>query len=449
MFELGGKCLAFHGPLLYEAKILKIWDPATKTVTSIKNSSSSGKSTGSNSNDKSLLQNTSATAPTTGTAPTDQESIPAEIIAFPCYFIHYQGWKSTWDEWISSIRIREYNVENLELKKKLVNDAREAKKLKDQERKKKHQNALHPSSSTSSLSASSRLKKVNDITNKSNGLNKPSHNNGPSSSYQLQNNIQNDLHNQGQSNRRGSSISPQRGGAGGGGMPPHSSSSPALGSSSSNSSSSSSASHYQQQLLSQLHSNNTLFPRITLHIPLKLKSILVDDWECITKEKKIINLPCQNNVSKILEDYEHDMLKSDSSSPASSSIVYQSQLNEFIQGLKLYFNETLSRLLLYRLERLQYEELLIDYRKKHDGNESHMNVSEIYGAMHLLRLISILPELISSTTMDNQSCQLIVKQAENLSIWMVLHIDKLFSSNNDSDYYINTSSQYEGVALNT
>ena len=30
---LNGKCLAFHGPLLYEARILKIWDVETKTMT--------------------------------------------------------------------------------------------------------------------------------------------------------------------------------------------------------------------------------------------------------------------------------------------------------------------------------------------------------------------------------------------------------------------------------
>lgn len=205
-------------------------------------------------------------------------------------------------------------------------------------------------------------------------------------------------------------------------------------------SSSTSQSYQHQVIQQQLHHHNNSFPRITLHIPMKLKSILVDDWESITKEKKIIKLPCNRTVNSILDDYEAEQL----SDPENNSLVFQSQLNEYCQGLKLYFNETLPRLLLYRLERLQYDNYLKEHLKE------TMEVSAVYGSVHLLRLISLLPELISTTTMDPQSCQLIIKQTENLLIWMVLHIDKLFDDKTvgSEEYYVNTSSQYEGVALN-
>ena len=118
MFQLGGKCLAFHGPLLYEAKILKMWDPSTKTVTTWNSDPKDPKEV-----EKDVIA--------------EEDEIPPEIINFPCYFIHYQGWKSTWDEWIGNTRIREFNNENVELKKKLASDAKEAKKLQEQKEKEK------------------------------------------------------------------------------------------------------------------------------------------------------------------------------------------------------------------------------------------------------------------------------------------------------------------------
>jgi mortality factor 4-like protein 1 len=51
---------------------------------------------------------------------------------------------------------------------------------------------------------------------------------------------------------------------------------------------------------------------------------------------------------------------------------------EVISGIKVYFDRCLGNILLYRFERQQY----VDTRRSHDGKE----MSEIYGAEHLLRL---------------------------------------------------------------
>mmetsp|Transcript_13636 Transcript_13636/g.18903 ORF Transcript_13636/g.18903 Transcript_13636/m.18903 type:complete len:271 (+) Transcript_13636:33-845(+) len=70
VYKKNEKILALHGPLLYEAKVLKVRNSADG----------------------------------------------------PRYFVHYNGWKKRWDEWIQSDRMRPYNAENLkfqeELKKK-------------------------------------------------------------------------------------------------------------------------------------------------------------------------------------------------------------------------------------------------------------------------------------------------------------------------------------------
>jgi mortality factor 4-like protein 1 len=60
--------LAFHGPLLYEARVLK----------------------------------------------------RAVFHDAPCYFLHYTGWAKKWDEWVGLDRIKARTKENLDLMKRLV-----------------------------------------------------------------------------------------------------------------------------------------------------------------------------------------------------------------------------------------------------------------------------------------------------------------------------------------
>ena len=43
----------------------------------------------------------------------------------PHYFVHYQGWKKTWDEWVPDARLLKYTDENLARQKALV-DAHKA-----------------------------------------------------------------------------------------------------------------------------------------------------------------------------------------------------------------------------------------------------------------------------------------------------------------------------------
>lgn len=101
------KCLAFHGPMLYEAKTIRIYDPETKTTY------------------------TKATAdtitPATEGAPAD---LPLELQDKVAYFIHYKGWKSTWDEWVSDERVLGWNEENLRTQKELKQMALAAAKKK-------------------------------------------------------------------------------------------------------------------------------------------------------------------------------------------------------------------------------------------------------------------------------------------------------------------------------
>lgn len=90
------KCLAFHGPMLYEAKAIRIYDPETKTTYT-----------------KTTLASDTVSE---GGPPAD---LPVELQSKVAYFIHYKGWKSTWDEWVSDERVLGWNEENLRTQKEL------------------------------------------------------------------------------------------------------------------------------------------------------------------------------------------------------------------------------------------------------------------------------------------------------------------------------------------
>lgn len=185
-----------------------------------------------------------------------------------------------------------------------------------------------------------------------------------------------------------------------------------------------------------------------LTVPDQLKAELVDDWEYITKEKKLITLPRKVTVNDILAAYKDSVRpKKFSISPASasstsstggssnindstssnkskgsSSIFSGSEeevFDEVINGIRLYFDRGLGNILLYRNERNQYQSI-----KKKYGDNSRM--SDIYGPEHLLRLFVSFPALIAQTNMDQQSITILREHLENFLRYLVENRSKLF-----------------------
>jgi len=74
-FDNNERVLCYHGPMIYEAKVLK-------------------------------RQEFPDPNPTTGDVG-------------PHYFVHYKGWKQSWDEWVPLNRVLKYNEENLNTQKSL------------------------------------------------------------------------------------------------------------------------------------------------------------------------------------------------------------------------------------------------------------------------------------------------------------------------------------------
>ena len=89
-------------------------------------------------------------------------------------------------------------------------------------------------------------------------------------------------------------------------------------------------------------------------------------------------LPRNPNVIGILKAYGAAEKAARPKGPGSAEADI---FEEVISGIKVYFDRCLGNILLYRFERQQY----IDVRRSHEGKE----MSEIYGAEHLLRLFGI------------------------------------------------------------
>lgn len=141
-----------------------------------------------------------------------------------------------------------------------------------------------------------------------------------------------------------------------------------------------------------------------IHIPIPdgLKLKLVQDWENVTKSQKLVVLPRSPNVNQVLDGFLMEYKDILSSKLRDKRSISEDIVQEVVQGLKLYFNKALGSILLYKLERIQYLDILKE--------NSNLESSEIYGAEHLLRLfgnfcdfkiiIVQLPMLIAHTNMD-------------------------------------------------
>lgn len=365
---------AYHGPLIYEAKILKL----------------------KNGKDSFIINQDFQHEPLeekSNSTPHHHNHHQSQHIAKfdpkkwqdqTCYYLHYQGWNSKWDEWVGIDRIMEFNEENkfkkLELdqltkKKKAINNneiiVNTTNKNHGNNKNKKESNKRKSTTTTTTTAATSTT------TNNSNNKKQKS----------------------------ASTIATN---------------------SNSSSGSASTSTTKSKQLLS----------RLNLNFPPELKHLLVNDWEFITKDRKLISLPSQYPINQILQDYKTYRTKQLTLKLTKNS--YQlSILIEILTGLEIYFNKSLSLILLYKYEHLQY----LNFLKENIINpQQDILQSNIYGLEHLLRLIISFPGLLSMTTMDGISLSVLILELESLCRFIG---DRLQLYQNKYEF---TSPQYDSLA---
>lgn len=291
MLEIEERVLCFHGPVIYEAKVLDI------------------------------------------------QQMDNEFK----YFVHYFGWNKNWDEWVPKHRILYLNQQNLNLQKELNLKFLKPKKNKSYKKVKNDSKEWNESV----------VKTVDKSVN--NG------NNG----------------------RTVETISQS--------VPEYV--------------------ETEESFLSKVE--------IKIKIPEKLSLFLFNDWELITKQKKLFELPAKVSIDSIVDNYLKYKM-STKHMPNKENIII-----EFVDEIKQYFEAMIGCQLLFRFERNQYQKLF------NQINGTGITMTSIYGFIHLLRLFTKFGHFLAFTQLNDISIQLVVTQINDFLKWLAKN-EKLFSLNDYS-----------------
>lgn len=163
---------------------------------------------------------------------------------------------------------------------------------------------------------------------------------------------------------------------------------------------------------------------VKIKMPEELKSWLVDDWDLVSRQKKLLDLPVKiNSVDQIIEQY---LMQKKGSKVA---------VSEVLVGVKEYFNAMIGCQLLYKFERPQYEKIL--KTELDDGK----TMSSIYGAVHLTRLFVKLGQMLVYTDLDEKDTSLLLVHLNDFLKF--LSKSNMFSSSD----YITATPEYHRKTL--
>lgn len=154
---------------------------------------------------------------------------------------------------------------------------------------------------------------------------------------------------------------------------------------------------------------------VKIKIPDELKPYLVDDWDYLTRQRKLVLLPARLTVDQIINDYAKAKTSSNKSKNAAQK---GSAVLEVTSGLKEYFNVMLGSHLLYKFEREQHADTI----KEHPDTP----MCKIYGAIHFLRLFVKLGGMLTYTPLDDKSVQLLLFYIHDFLLYMKKNASTLF-----------------------
>ena len=149
-------------------------------------------------------------------------------------------------------------------------------------------------------------------------------------------------------------------------------------------------------------------------VPAALKRQLVDDWEFITREHRLVSIPRNPNVRQILENWLNQ--KQESSRATAADLDHSKQVAE---GLLEYFNISLPVFLLYQFERHQYDLSCGGFGSGRSRKVDRQKPGEVYGVEHFLRLVLKLPRMLTEAEMEYEVIQRIAEKVNELMKFIV------------------------------
>ncbi|XP_021966586.1 mortality factor 4-like protein 1 [Folsomia candida] len=150
---------------------------------------------------------------------------------------------------------------------------------------------------------------------------------------------------------------------------------------------------------------------VQIVLPHQLRTFLVDDWDNVVRQRRLVKLPARHSVEQILENYLKTRKKTDMHAV------------ELCNGLREYFNCMIGSQLLYRYEREQFLEIW----KTYQGPAAKKQMSEIYGISHLMRLFTKLGVCLSYTSLDVEAVNLLQQCVEEFLTFLVKNYEDYFS----------------------
>lgn len=168
---------------------------------------------------------------------------------------------------------------------------------------------------------------------------------------------------------------------------------------------------------------------IKIKIPEELKPWLVDDWDAINRQHKLLEIPAKETVKDIIEAYIQTKKPTKSTNKGKEAV-----LNDVMNGLLGYFNVMLGSQLLYKSERPQYADL----KKEH----SDTPMANLYGSFHLLRLFVRLGSVLSYTALDEKSINTLMHHVQDFLKYLVKNIGVYFNM----QHFVNVTPEYSRKA---
>uniref|UniRef100_D8PXC1 Chromatin modification-related protein EAF3 n=1 Tax=Schizophyllum commune (strain H4-8 / FGSC 9210) TaxID=578458 RepID=D8PXC1_SCHCM len=163
-----------------------------------------------------------------------------------------------------------------------------------------------------------------------------------------------------------------------------------------------------------------------LDMPASLRKILVDDWENVQKKQLIIKMPCTPNVDEILHEFQTYLETEPLDESLCDPKVYASIITGGIK-VEVYFEKAIGRNLLYPPERAQYSGWRTQFKTgQHVTPETTKDMSEAYGAMHLLRLMANFPQYMATSDLDPPSIHVISDYINEFLRWLDRNHENLF-----------------------